>query len=118
MAESQPTRWAEPFGEAMDAETVRSFAFSALLVPVFGAARLLGLGDVVAVAACRLLLMGLGLATVFVVARTGARHLGRAAGLASGLVLGACPVFLQWSVEPLSGTAAMLCVALALEHGS
>lgn len=103
-------------GEPMDPGTVRSFAFSGLFVPAFGIARLLGLGDAVAVLACRGFVMALGLTAVFVVARLTARHHGRPAGFAAGLLVGANPVFLQWSVEPVSGTAAMLCIALALER--
>lgn len=98
-------------GAPLDPGTVRSFAFSALLVPVVALFR--ALGDEAVLAAARVCTMLLGLATVAVVARLGARLAGPRAGLAAAAVLACNPVFLQWTVEPLSGTAAMLCVALA-----
>jgi len=109
-------------GAALDPGTVRSFSFSALLVPLVAVFR--GLGDAWVLGAARLAMMLLGLATVVVVARTTARLVAGArdglderagmAGLVAAFALAINPVFLRWSVEPLSGTAAMLCVALGI----
>lgn len=102
-------------GGTLDPTTVRSFAFSALMVPIFWVADLLGLGAGTAAGAIRLLVMGLGLFSIVVVARTGTRLFGREAGLFAGALLAMNPTFLQYGVEPLSGGAALLSIALALE---
>ena len=98
-------------GTELDPGTVRSFAFSALLVPVVVVMRVFGDGGVLFGA--RLMQMLLGLATIVVVARLGTRILSSSAGLAAAFVLAVNPVFMQWTIEPLSGTAAMLFTALA-----
>ncbi|MCB9915862.1 MAG: hypothetical protein H6828_12085 [Planctomycetes bacterium] len=102
---------------------VRSLAFSTLLVPFFGVAKLVGLQDLHAVvAAVRVFQMGLGLALVLLCTRLGARLGGRQAGWAAGLVCALNPAFLQYSVSPVSGVAAAVGVALGvdllLERGS
>ena len=103
-------------GRALDPSTMRSFAFSALLVPLFWIADLLGVEDLrLVVHAARGLQALLGLAAVAVVARTGGRLFGRAGGLACAALLGLNPVFAQYSVSPLSATAALLFVALGVE---
>ncbi|MCZ6598074.1 MAG: glycosyltransferase family 39 protein [Planctomycetota bacterium] len=103
-------------GERLQPGTVRSFAFSALLTPIFAVADWIGVADDrPAVLFVRLMQMALGLIAVLVTVRVGARLFGRGPGLAAGVVLGTNPIFLQWSVEPLSGTAAMLCTVLALQ---
>ncbi len=92
----------------------RSFAFSALHVPIFLVADWIGLDDYrAAVLLARLFQMALGLCAAAVLCRVGERLFDRRAGLAAALLFGTNPVFLQWSVEPLSGTAATLCVVLA-----
>lgn len=104
-------------GEPLDPSTARSFAFSAVLVPFFAAAELLGLeirGEVVF--AVRLFQMLLGLYAVLVTMRLAARLVGRRAGIAAGFLLGTTPVFLQYTIAPLSGTAAMVCILLGTER--
>ena len=103
-------------GGSLDPATVRSFAFSALMVPIFWVSELIGLEPSTAAAAIRLMILGLGLAGILVVARTGTRLYGRAAGLFAALFLAINPTFLQYGVEPLSGGAALLSIALALDH--
>jgi 4-amino-4-deoxy-L-arabinose transferase-like glycosyltransferase len=98
-------------GRELDAGSVRSFAFSALLVPLVAAFR--ALGDDAVLGAARLLVMLLGLATIAVTARLAARVAGRGAALVAAFALAVNPVFLRWSVEPLSGVAAAFFVALA-----
>ena len=102
-------------GGTLDPATVRSFAFSALMVPIFWVTELLGLPAATAAGAIRALVMALGLASVVVVARTGARLFGRATGLCAAAILACNPTFLQYGVEPLSGGAALLSIALALD---
>lgn len=102
-------------GVPRNAATIRSFAFSILLVPYFWVAEVLGLEDLrVVVSAIRTTQLLLGLAAVVVVARTGARLFGARGGLACGALLGLNPTFSQYSVEPLSASAALLFVALGL----
>ncbi|MEE8466979.1 MAG: glycosyltransferase family 39 protein, partial [Planctomycetota bacterium] len=103
--------------EVIDSRQIRSFGFSALLLPIFGAAELFGIRDyrcVVWIVRC--LQMALGLWLVLSCVRIGHRLGGRNAGLASGFLVGVNPIFLQYSVAPLADIAAALCVALAVEH--
>ncbi len=103
--------------ELLDSQSIRSFGYSGLFLPVFGAARLLGLEDWrVLPLTVRLIQIGLSLGLVLATVRLGARLAGRAAGLAGGALLVANPCFLTWAVSPVSGIAAGLCIALALEH--
>ena len=103
-------------GAALDPGTVRSFAFSALLTPYFAVGELLGLEDLQPVVlVVRLGQMLLALIAVAVVTRTGWRLGGRGTGLAAGLLLGASPLLVRWSVSPVSGIAALLAIALGLE---
>jgi hypothetical protein len=103
-------------GEALrDGQTVRSFAFSALFVPLFGAARVFDLEDTrVLLPIARLMQMGIGVALVLAIARLGSRLGGRSVGLAAGWVCAINPIFLVYSSQPVSGLAAALCVALGL----
>ena len=57
--------------------------------------------------------MLLGLGTVLAVARLAARVIDVRAGLAAAFLVAVSPVFLRWTIEPLSGTAAMFCCAMA-----
>ncbi|MEO7154781.1 MAG: hypothetical protein ABI054_09030 [Planctomycetota bacterium] len=103
--------------ELSDARTVRSFAFSTLFVPPFLVARALGLEDprpILVVA--RLLEVGLTLGLVLACARLGQKVAGRSAGLAVGCIAAFNPLVLQFSVYPISGIAAALCIALGLER--
>jgi len=103
--------------ELSDARTVRSFAFSTLFVPPFLVARALGLEDprpILVVA--RLLEVGLTLGLVLACARLAQRVAGRSAGLAVGCIAAFNPLVLQYSVYPISGIAAALCIALGLER--
>lgn len=108
--------WDVARGAGLGPESPRSFAFSALLLPFFLAARALELEDLrPVVLAVRLAQMALGLGAVAVTARSAARAFGRGPGIAAGLGLGLSAVFLLHTIEPLSGPAAMLCTALGFE---
>jgi 4-amino-4-deoxy-L-arabinose transferase-like glycosyltransferase len=103
--------------QLIDSQAIRSFGFSGLLVPLFALAKWFGLQDLVHVAhAAQVLQVLLALALVVVTARIGARLAGPSAGLAAAAVLGFNPIFLRWGVEPVSGIAAALFIALALER--
>jgi hypothetical protein len=103
--------------EVIDSRQIRSFGFSTLLLPIFGAAELFGVRDYRAVVwIVRCLQMAIGLALVLSCMRIGWRLGGRNTGLAAGLLVGVNPVFLQYSVAPLADVMAALCVALAVEH--
>ncbi|HUR26614.1 MAG TPA: glycosyltransferase family 39 protein [Planctomycetota bacterium] len=100
-----------------DARTVRSFAFSLAFVPPFALARALHLEDLrVILVAARLFEVALTLGLVVACARLGERVAGRTAGLAVGCVVALNPTVLQYSVHPISGIAAALCIALGLER--
>jgi len=102
-------------GATLDSTTVRSFAFSGLLTPIFWLVDTLGAPDTVAVGLARALVMAFGLLATWVTMRLGTRLFGRTAGLIAGFVLATNPTFLQFGVEPLTGSAAALAIALALE---
>jgi hypothetical protein len=104
-------------GETLDSTgAVRSFGFSTLLLPFFAAARWLELEDLRPVVhLVRLFQMALGLGLVAACMRLGWRLGGRRVGWWSGFLVATNPVFLQYSVDPVSGIAAALLVALALE---
>ncbi len=108
--------WAFAQGETLQSEgAVRSLGFSSLLLPVFAGARALGLENLrPCVHTVRLLQMALGLGLVTVCVHLGSRLAGRRAGLAAGWVCAINPVFLQYSVSPVSGIAAALFVGLGL----
>lgn len=101
--------------EMVDPRVIRSFGFSALLTPFFGAAELVGVKDHTPVVwAVRVFQMLIGLALVVCCARIGERLGGRVTGLLAAVVVGMNPVFLQYSVSPLADVAGSLGVALAL----
>lgn len=107
--------WAVARGEALDPSTIRSFAFSALLLPIFAVAEWLGLDDLrPVVAAVRLSQMALGWLAVALVARAGARLWGHATGLACGALLGLNPLFAQYTITPLSATVTLLSMAFVI----
>jgi 4-amino-4-deoxy-L-arabinose transferase-like glycosyltransferase len=102
-------------GERLDPGTVRSFAFSALLAPLFALARALGLEDLrAAVAAARALQMLFALGSVCLLADLARRLFGPAAGVGAGLALALNPIVAQYAIEPLSGTAAAFFLVLGL----
>lgn len=105
-------------GETLDSTgAVRSFGFSTLLLPLFAIARWLEVSDLRPVVhLVRIFQMGLGLALVASCMRLGWRLGGRGVGWWAGLLVATNPVFLQYSVDPVSGIAAALLVALALEN--
>jgi len=102
--------------EIVDSTTIRSFGFSAILAPLFWLADLVGVEDfkpIVSIVRC--LQMVLGLLLIRICMRLGARLGGRSAGLAAGWFVGVNPVFLQYTISPVSGVAAALFVGHALE---
>ena len=103
--------------EVVDSEAIRSFGFIALLTPFFGLAELIGLEDLRPLVWCvRGLQILLGMALVRICARLGARLGGRGTGLMAGAVVALNPIFLQYTVSPVSGIAAGVCVGQALEQ--
>ncbi|MEO0649446.1 MAG: glycosyltransferase family 39 protein [Planctomycetota bacterium] len=107
--------WAVAQGQALDPGTVRSFAFSGLLLPFFAVAEWFGLEDLrPVVSAVRLGQMALGWLAVLIVARAGARLWGRPTGIACGAFLGLNPIFAQYTISPLAATTALLSMAIAV----
>jgi hypothetical protein len=95
--------------------TLRPFAYSLLFAPLFAVARWLGLEDLRPLfTLASAMQIALSLVLVVAVARLGARLGGRAAGLAAAFLIGVNPVFLHYSVVPVTGIPAALCLALAL----
>ncbi|MDE0895256.1 MAG: hypothetical protein OSB10_01585 [Planctomycetota bacterium] len=105
-------------GASLSSDTVRSFAFSAILMPFFWLANLLGLSGLWTLGLIRVAMLALGLGTIAIVAQTGARVGGTRAGILAGLVLGWNPAFLQYTGEPLTAVAAAFCMALAFSYSS
>lgn len=104
-------------GESLDGATVRSFAFSALLAPIFALLRWFAVDEPrVAVGMVRVLVMLLGTLGLVASARTAARALGRAAGLGCAFVIACCPIYLRYSIEPLSASAAFAATAIGTWH--
>ncbi len=99
----------------LDSHAIRSFFFSLFLAPVLWITDALGVEDMRPFFGCfRAFQMLLGLALVVVTARLGARIGGRVAGLAAALFVAANPVFLQYTVSPVTDVAAALCVGLGV----
>lgn len=109
-------------GESLDPGTTRSFAFSALLVPLFWLRDQLGASSHQVVLGARVLQMLLGLLGGLLVARATARTVGDStgavAGRAAALFLVANPVFARWSISPLAETVSLFFIALALNQMS
>ncbi|MFT4539028.1 MAG: hypothetical protein ACI841_000543 [Planctomycetota bacterium] len=100
----------------IDASTIRSKAFAALLTPIFLVADWLDIQDYKPVVAfVRLLLLCLGLVLVHMVRRIGARMGGAQVGWVAGLFAGTNPVFLQYTISPVADLAAAVCVAGAID---
>lgn len=103
--------------EVLGPSSVRSFAFSALFLPFYWAAEQLGIEDMrflVYVFRCGIAFLGLALCLSCM--RLGTQLAGRRAGLWTGLLVGANPIFLQYSISPVSGIAAALFISLGLER--
>jgi len=108
--------WDFARGNGVGPESPRSFAFSGFLLPFFAVAEWIGVEDYKPVVLLvRLTLMGFGLLTLAVVMRMASRLYSREVAFACALLLGLCPVFLRYTISPLSGPAAMLFMALAFE---
>ncbi len=108
--------WDFARGNGIGPDSPRSFAFSGLLLPIFAVAEWLGLQDFKPVVLLlRCFQMGVGLLTVSVVFRTAARLYSREAAWACSLLMGLSPVFLRYTIAPLSGPLAMLFMALVFE---
>ena len=104
-------------GGTLDPSTARSFAFSLLFVPVVWICERLPIdAPGLPMALARAMQLAFGLTAVALTVRVTARRFGAGAGLAAGALLGLNPIFLRYSVAPLSGTAAMLAVLLALDR--
>lgn len=102
-------------GEPLDPGTARSFAFSALLVPVFWLERLIpGEQPSLPMVLARLVQMLFGLGAVAVLTRWIGSRIGLGYGLAAGALLGFSPVFLRYSIAPLSSTAALFAITLGI----
>jgi hypothetical protein len=104
-------------GESLHASTVRSFAFSALLAPVFALLRLFAVDEPrIAVGLVRALVVLLGTLALVTSARIAARALGRAAGLGCAFAIACCPIYLRYSIEPLSASAAFCACSYGTWH--
>ena len=101
--------------EVIDSTAIRSFGFVSLIAPFFALADLLGIEDFKPIVALvRLFQILLGLELARVCARLGARLAGREVGLVAALAVGLNPYFLQYSVSPVTGIVAGVCVGHAL----
>ena len=99
----------------IDSQQIRSFGFSALLAPLFLGADLLGIEDMrPVISTIRLLQMGLGLLLVWIAVRLGKALGGPWTGFCAGLVLATNPTFLRFSVSPVAGVVAAICVGLGV----
>lgn len=103
-------------GQPLDTtHAVRSFGFSTLLMPFFAVSDWIGLAqDRWAVHGVRLFQMLLGIGVVFQTLRLGAQLGGRRVGLVSGFLVATNPIFLQYSVDPVSGIAATFFLTASL----
>ena len=104
-------------GHTLDSTgAVRGFGFSTFLLPFFSLAEALEIENMRRVVhGVRILQMLFGLGLVFLCARLGARLAGRRVGYFAGLLVAINPIFLQYSVDPVSGVAAAFFVALGLD---
>jgi 4-amino-4-deoxy-L-arabinose transferase-like glycosyltransferase len=103
-------------GHSFSASGSRSFAFPGLFLPLVLLSKAFGLSDpgwVVLLARC--LVAVLGATTVLVTARLGAALAGRSAGLVAGFLYACTPVFLQYSISPLTASPVALLVLLGIE---
>lgn len=102
-------------GLPLDPGTLRSFAFSALLLPVFWLQDLLPFDlPSLPVVCARLAQIACALWAARLLGRRLAARFGEGAALAGVALLCFNPIFLRWSVEPLSAAAGMASITLAL----
>lgn len=102
-------------GLPLDPGTLRSFAFSALLLPVFWLESLLPFDlPSLPVVLARLGQIGCGLWAARLLGRRLSERFGEGPALAGVALLCLNPIFLRWSVEPLSAAAGLASIALAL----
>jgi hypothetical protein len=95
---------------------VRGFGFSTFLLPFFWLAEVLEIENMRRVVhAIRVLQMTFGVGLVYLCVRLGARLGGRRVGYFAGYLVAINPIFLQYSVDPVSGVAAAFFVALGLD---
>jgi hypothetical protein len=101
--------------EVLDSQAIRSAFFPLLLSPPLLLADLFGLEDQRPLFwLMRLVQMGIGVAVVLAAAGLGRRVAGRGAGLLAGWTVAVNPVFLQYTVSPLTDVLAALLVTLGL----
>ncbi len=101
--------------DVVDSHAIRSFVFPLILTPPIWLADMLGIEDQRFVyAILRMMQMGFGLGLVLATIRMGTRMHSARAGLIAGFAVAVNPVFLQYSVSPLTEIAAALGVALGL----
>ncbi len=97
----------------IDSRQIRSFGYSAILTPIFFFTDLLGYhnaGGVVVL--CRLLQMGIGLWLGWICFRLGDALGGAWTGFMAAFVLITNPVFLRFTVSPVAGISAAVCVGM------
>ncbi|MCP3918406.1 MAG: hypothetical protein GY711_22915 [bacterium] len=100
----------------IDSQTIRSFGFSSLLAPFFWAAERMGIEDLRGIVwVSRVVQMLMGLLLVRICVRLGFHLGGRVTALAAGAVCAFNPLFLQYSVSPVSDIAAAVCAGHGLE---
>ena len=101
--------------EVLDSQAIRSAFFPLLLSPPLLLADLLGLEDQRPLFwLMRLVQMGIGVAVVLAASRLARSVAGRGAGLLAGWTVAVNPVFLQYTVSPLTDVLAALLVTLGL----
>jgi hypothetical protein len=102
--------------DVLDSHALRSYFFPLLLTPPLWLADAFGVQDFREVFwLMRGFQMLLGLLLVRVCVRIGARLAGPRAGLVAGFLVAINPVFLQYTVSPITDIAAALCIGHALE---
>ena len=100
-------------GDTLDSTgAVRGFGFSSFLLPFFALAEWFEVENMRRVVhVVRLLQMTFGLGLVFLCVRIGTRLAGARVGYVAGYLTAVNPIFLQYSVDPVSGVAAAFFVA-------
>ncbi len=104
-------------GDSLDSTgAVRGFGFSCFLLPFFALAEWFEVENMRRVVhMVRLLQMAFGLGLVFFCVRIGTRLAGTRVGYVAGYLTAVNPIFLQYSVDPVSGVAAAFFVAWGLD---
>lgn len=108
--------WDVARGHGLGSGSARSFAFSSLLLPFFALADWLELESLKPIVwILRGLQMTVGLLTIRVLIRTATRLYSLQVAWVCALLLGLSPVFLRYTITPLSGPLAMLFMLLGFE---